>query len=230
MTTKDQWRASIRPRIERARQTLREVDPVYLADYCGGKLQDGTLQLSLLTTPLKISTPEFIVQSNAGAICPEETQILILDYLLFSKNRSMRRLDTPYWIAFQEIPDGAFYAKAFRSYTSDVIMGRLDGDTDRFRRISMRIGGKAFPMGDASFSFQVLPGIYLAIIWWAGDEEFPAYANVLFDQFMARALPIDGMAALGRLLCRQFLAAVDKEDEDSRRTIDAAQSTRSHHV
>jgi len=230
MTVKDQWRASILPRIEIAKQALRECDISDLAAHSGCDCCDEGLRLQLFGDSLCVTVPEFDVLSSKGTVCREEAQLLILDYLSFSRNLSPSAAGSQDWVGFQELPNGAFYAKAFRTYTSDLIMGRLDGDTARFQRACRHLNGQAFSLGDAAFAFQALPRIRLAAVWWAGDEEFSAHANILFDPSSAHALPIDGMATLGRLFSRKFLAAVDHTDFASRRTIGDLQPSRSHHV
>ncbi len=234
MTVRDQWRDSIRPRIKTTQQFLAEIDVGLLAKRAGGERCGDGIALFLFATPLCITVPGFEVQSPEGAACREETQLLVLDYLARAStvvaNSTTPPAIEPTWIGFQELPHGTFYAKAFRSYTSDELEARLNGGTDQFERACTQFGGLAFPLGDAAYKFRAFPHIHLALVWWAGDDEFPANATVLFDRSAARALPIDGMAVLGRLLCHGILNAIDDEQEDARRTIDDTPSTRSKNV
>jgi len=226
MPVKDLWRDSILPRIAAAQALLRGVAMDDLAKASGGTLREGYLELSLFTTPHRVSLPDFVVARTDGSACSEKIQILLLDYLVRAGRAQANRSSseaTPAssrWIGFQELPDGAFYVKAFRSYTSDVLVSGLNGDTDAFRQAVDRFGSEPFSLGDAAASFRALPAISLAVVWWAGDDEFPANASVLFDRAAARALPIDGLAALGSLLCRGLLAVADDETQDETCTID----------
>jgi Domain of unknown function (DUF3786) len=210
MPIKDQWRDSIRPRIDTAQQALQAMDVADVVRRSGAILCNNRLEIALFSTPLQITLPGFEVCTTVGVSCREETQILVLDYL--NRAKSERSSDgfqhSNRWIGFQELPDGTFYAKAFRSYTSDALLKTLDGDIDRFRYAADGFSGKPFSLGDAAAAFRALPNINLAVVWWAGDSEFPATSNVLFDSAAVNALPIDGMAALGRLLC-QGLARFD---------------------
>ena len=213
MPTKDQWRDSIRPRIESAQQALQAMDVADLVRRSGARLCDNVLELSLFSTPLQIALPDFDVRMEPGISCREETQILILDYLTRAKSeRSSNEFQSANrWSGFQELPDGAFYVVAFRSYTSHALVTELNGDTDRFRRACEGFRGQPFSLGDVAASFHALPNVELAVVWWAGDDEFPAQANVLFDRTAANALPIDGMAALGRLLCRGLVTSANEK-------------------
>jgi hypothetical protein len=61
-------------------------------------------------------------------------------------------------------------------------------------------------VGDAGYEFRVLPSVWLAVIYWAGDDEFPARAYVLFDAAAGNYLSTDGLAMLGSHLVNQLLA------------------------
>jgi len=216
VNTRKLWRDSMRPRIEQAQVILREVGLPSLAERSGGDLLDGAIELALFTTPLRITSPDFSVRRTDGEACPEEIQILLLDYLLRSIDHPAPRSAATRWIGFQELPDGAFYAKAFRSYSSDLLTRELDGGLAAFRVAAAGFGGEPIEFGDASFAFRGLPAVRLAVVWQEGDDEFPANANILFDSMSKHALPIDGFAALGGLLCRGLLAVASNEDESER--------------
>ena len=68
-----------------------------------------------------------------------------------------------------------------------------------------RMGGESLELGDAAYVFRALPQLPLAVVWWAGDEELSAEASVLFDATVGHYLPTDGLAILGRMLCRKLV-------------------------
>ena len=163
-------------------------------------LRNDSLELSLLGKPYRIETPSMVIYSDDGTICPEELQILFLDYLV----RGDGSPATGRWIGFQELPDGMFYRHAFQSYSGDQLIRDFAGDISAFREAARDLDGILFEMGDAAFSFDVLPRVSLAVVWWAGDDEFPASATVLFDSAASRYLPTDGLAIVGRMLCHKL--------------------------
>lgn len=224
MLAKDRWRQSIYPRIEVAREFLKGICVDDLIRTSGATRCEDRLELSLFATSLLVSLPEFVIRKVDGSIFPEETQSLILDYFVRANGAAVPESElsagnaspSSCWIGFQELPDGAFYANAFRSYTSAVLVNRLNGDTYAFRQASARFGGESIALGDAAYAFRALPNISLAVVWWAGDDEFPANAGVLFDASAGRYLPTDGLAALGKFLCRGLLnIAMPKKGKES---------------
>jgi hypothetical protein len=57
----------------------------------------------------------------------------------------------------------------------------------------------------------VLPRLKLAIAMWAGDEDFPAQARVLFEATAPHYLSTDGLAILGGQLIGHMLKAVRRD-------------------
>ncbi|UCF09755.1 MAG: DUF3786 domain-containing protein [Candidatus Bipolaricaulota bacterium] len=200
--TREEWRRSMRPRIEAARAELAGQALEELAGRSGTTAADDALEFLFLGSTVRIAWPEMAVCAESGADAPEETQILLLDYL----SRSDGSPFAGRWIGFQELPHGAFYRHAFQGYTGDQLVRDLEGDMDRFLRGATAIGGEPIDIGDAGYAFTVLPRVRLAVVWWDGDEEFPAKAHVLFDASAGTYLPTDGLAIVGRMLCRRLQA------------------------
>lgn len=197
---KKEMRESLRPRIDAARTELALYAPDELVRRGGLSFREGSLNLSLLGTPYRIDLPDLVVRLADSTICPEELQILFLDYLVRGDGSPVAGR----WIGFQELPDGMFYRQAFQGYSGDQLIRDLAGDIGAFQAAAADLDGTLFEMGDAAFAFEVLPRVLLAVVWWAGDDEFPANATVLFDSASSRYLPTDGLAIVGRMLCRKL--------------------------
>jgi len=164
----------------------------------GGLTREGDgLGLELLGVRYTFSWPDLVVRTSSGEVCPDFLRILLLDYLRHGDGSP----PTEKWIGYQELPDGAFYRQAFQGYSGDRLVRELGGDIEAFRRAAASVGGEPVEMGDAGYVFRALPNVPLAIVWWAGDDEFPANATVLFDEVAGRYLPADGLALLGSMLC-----------------------------
>jgi len=197
---KEEMRESLRPRIDAARTELALYAPDELVRRGGLSFREGGLDLSLLGTPYRIDLPDLVAHFVDGTICPEELQILFLDYLVRGDGSPI----TGQWIGFQELPDGMFYRRAFQGYSGDQLIRDFAGNIGSFRAAATDLNGTVFEMGDAAFAFEALPRVLLAVVWWAGDDEFPANATVLFDSASSRYLPTDGLAIVGRMLCRKL--------------------------
>jgi len=201
------WRQSLHPRIDEARKALSQTNLAELALRGGLSIGETGLDIALFGRVYAIRLPEFVVNDpSTGEDCPEELQILLLDYLENADGTA----PTGRWIGFQELPNGSFYRRAFQGYSGDQLVRDLDGDVDVFRRAAEKMGGESLELGDAAYAFRALPQMTLVVVWWSGDEEFPAEASVLFDETAGHYLPTDGLAILGRMLCRK-LAKLGRE-------------------
>lgn len=197
---KEAMRESLRPRIDEARDTLRTYEPEKLAWRGGLELSENRLALTLLGAAYYILLPDLVATFADGAICPEEIQILFLDYLVQGDGTP----PSGQWIGFQELPNGMFYRKAFQGYSGDQLVHDLSAKIDAFRDAATSLGGEPVELGDAAYAFRVLPNVPLAVVWWNGDDEFPANGTVLFDASTSHYLPTDGLAIVGRMLCRKL--------------------------
>ena len=198
----EEYLESLRPRIDAAVAELRSLGPSELARRGGLTRETGTLSLTVLGTTYTLDWPDLVARKPNGEPCRDDLWILLLDYLRLADGSD----PTGNWIGYQELPDGAFYRHAFQSYTGDQLVRDLGG-IELFRRAAETLEGEALGIGDAGFSFRALPNVPLAVVWWAGDDEFPANATILFDEVAGKYLPTDGLAILGRMLCRALVKA-----------------------
>ncbi|MDA8188688.1 MAG: DUF3786 domain-containing protein, partial [Dehalococcoidales bacterium] len=77
-----------------------------------------------------------------------------------------------------------------------------------------KLRGSPESMGDLSYRFLALPYVPLAMVYWSGDEDFPAAAKVLFDESASHYLPTDALATLGGRLCNMILYAAGLLTQD----------------
>jgi hypothetical protein len=111
------------------------------------------------------------------------------------------------WLAFRDLPDGMFYAQAFAGHAEGEIARKFGADVPGFRQAAASLGGQPLDLADASFRFQALPRLAVAVLLWAGDDEFPAQARVLFDAHAGRYLPTEDLAGTGDWLAHKLVHA-----------------------
>jgi hypothetical protein len=205
------WARSMEDQMEAQREQLRARYPEQIAHNSGATWEqigpdEGILSLTFFQTPLCVHVPEYTVLTAQGDETSTMTQGLVTTYLL-TANGTLRAGE---WITFRELPGGLFYHQAFSGYTGGLLVRTLGDDVDAFKRgAGVTGGGVLTGFGDAAYEFRVLPNVWLAVVYWLGDEEdgFPPQANVLFDRAASHYLIVDGLAILGSQLVRRILAA-----------------------
>ena len=202
----EEWHDKLAPVVREARETLRQIKPGKLALRSGCERDaDGDFRLTFLWQEYVVSGADFTVRwADSGDEAPSFFQSLILTYLVTADGAT----PSSRWIGFRELPDGMFYAQAFRGYTGVRLVRELEGGIEAFCRAAEKLGGEPLEIGDAGYIFTILPRIHMALVYWEGDEEFPSQARVLFEDTAAHYMCTDGLAILGSQLVGRLLKAV----------------------
>jgi hypothetical protein len=209
------WVQSMETQMAEQREHLRAIAPPQIAERSGASWTPqgphaGTLALTFLQQPLSVRVPDYLVVGPGDHEAPTMIQGLVLTYLLAATG--VQRAGE--WVAFRELPGGMFYHQAFTGYTGGLLSRTLDNDLDAFKRGAQAVGGTHLTaLGDAAYEFHALPGIWLAVTYWLGDDEdgFPPQARVLFDRSASDYMTIDGLAIIGSHLVRRILSHAGRE-------------------
>jgi hypothetical protein len=116
------------------------------------------------------------------------------------------------WSGFQQLPDGAFYNRAFQGYSGDELVRHFGEDIESFRRAAELSGGNRLSFSDAGYRYLPLPRLSLAVVYWLGEESIPTKAQIIFDKVSGHYLPIDALAGMGSQLVRRIIRADEKVD------------------
>ena len=130
-----------------------------------------------------------------------EFELLLLTYLT-------QAADTPAegtWISEKDLPGGSLFFRGPHALPLEPLLTRFGDDLPGFRLAAEALGGSSLPYGDAAYGFTALPRVPAGCLLWAGDEEFPARANLLFDRTLGRHLPLDVVLALAHCLVLRLL-------------------------
>ena len=71
---------------------------------------------------------------------------------------------------------------------------------DAFRKAAEKMGAVNVQHGDAGYLFEVIDGYRMQILVWAGDEEFPPSAQVLYTDNFAEGFSAEDRVVAGDIL------------------------------
>ncbi|MDT8378754.1 MAG: DUF3786 domain-containing protein [Desulfotignum sp.] len=108
------------------------------------------------------------------------------------------------WISEKDIPGGTTFFRGPHEIPAHLVASRFDGDIEGFTRRCENYGGTKLALADAAFSFVITPRVPVAVLFWQGDEEFPAEAKLLYDVTIVRHLASDIVYALAVGVCEQL--------------------------
>ncbi len=190
---------------------LRKRDPAAMAETAGvevsGSDSSSSLRVPFLGGGYVVEIgPETDVRREDGVEVPLPDKILIAHYLLGAAGgRTGGEL-----ITFRQIPDGKFYFDAFQRRARDPFVSFFGTNGPLFRKCAELMGAKPVEGGDVAMQFDVFPHIFLRLILWEGDDEFPPEATILFDESIQRQLPVEDVAFMSGTVVYRLIGLARK--------------------
>ena len=181
-----------------------EADPVKMAELAGGKYEEGFIYLPHFNETLKIDCATGAVEPKPESFLEE---ILVLKYLQEAQGMTGPGND---YLAFIQLPFGSHHIKAFKIEVTDALAKTFGADFDKFAEIAERLGGVKANDGDIAYVLPFFPKIYVKIILWEADEEFPAACNFLFDNKCSFHMDTDGLNELANATAELFVEESQK--------------------
>ena len=177
-------------------------NPREIQERLPGAAFDGeAFSLTLLGKEYRIAHPDGTVTAADASEPPLPTQTFLLRYLLEGKEVSWGGG----WKTFREMPWGEMYIKPYTGRVLTRAAFTFGTRLDAFRAACTKMGAVPVPHGDAGFLFDFLGPFQMQILVWAGDEEFPPSAQVLYSDNFA-----DGFAAEDRVVAGDILISTVK--------------------
>lgn len=84
-------------------------------------------------------------------------------------------------VPFREVKRVYPFEKAYRNTIIRELQDTFSGHVKEMAEACERLGGIPMPQGDVGYILPVFPFLNIAVLFWDGDEEFSAQANMLFD-------------------------------------------------
>ena len=145
---------------------------------------------------------EFIDQTDPDQEIPIQEQIIILHYMLAPNISPIRGQ----WVSYREIPGATFYFSAFVKRAIDPLKNVFGLNPQSLTKAARHLNGNPIEPGDVGFEFSLLPKVPLQLVLYAGDEEFAAEANILFDHSVGEILSPEDIAWLAGMLVYRLIA------------------------
>jgi len=183
---------------------FQQADAMEMAQRCGAKWDGKEFYVNLLGKTYAISHPEYGIRICEGEriataaeqprndTCPLPVQTFLLRYLLEGKAVCFGGT----WKTFREMPWGELYIKPYTGRVLTRAAFTFGMRVDAFKAACEKMGGVPLKHGDAGYELKFLGDYAMQIMVWAGDDEFPPNAQVLYsDNFEQGFAPEDRVVA-----------------------------------
>jgi hypothetical protein len=170
-------------------------------------IQDGG-DFRFLGFSLNFQTSEFTDDLQKGVADPEVSNPTMhhqITELLDEYSRATKKPLAGKQVKFREFPGGIAYENAFNRKAVDPV-AKAFGCSEGFLAAALLLGGRQLDIGQASVEISAFNHVPITYILWL-DDDFPASANVLFDETANNYLNAEGLANLAELTTWRLLLA-----------------------
>ena len=194
----------------KACEDFRRWEPVDMATSSGTDFDrvTNTFTLVYVNQCYKIGFPSGeITYADRKDTVPDTEKIIILHYLIRAGGQAI----TDSWISFKEIPAaGMVYLEPFNKRVTNYLIGIFGSQPHLLRQASELLGGRAINCGDCGVRLNALPRLPIVYAIWAGDDEFPPRATVLFDATAPLYLPTEDLVVAAGFCVGKLAQAAKK--------------------
>ena len=187
-------------------ERFKGLEPQAVTARLNGVQWDGKeFYVNLMGRDYAIAHPDYAIRAlDGGALPPLPVQTFLLRYLLESKDVAWAGT----WKTFREMPWGEMYIKPYTGRVLTRAAFTFGTRVEKFRAACEKLGAVALPNGDAGFEFTLVGDFRLRILVWAGDEEFPPNAQVIYTDNFAEGFAAEDRVVAGDILISHIKAAM----------------------
>jgi len=158
--------------------------------------------LSVWGHEYRISTHRLTIESisNSKHQLDDYFHLFAIHYLLGAKVLDIANE----WISEKDVAGGVTFFRGPHRIPTQLIADRFNNNIDAFKARCDRLNGQPIQMADAAYVFEIVPRIPVAVLYWRGDDDFPAEAKILYDRTISVHLGADMIYALAVGICRQL--------------------------
>ena len=186
---------------------FKGLDPAEAVARTGVAFNGIAFTVRLIDATYTIFWPEYTISADredAFALKSLPTQTFLLRYLLEGKAVASKGT----YKTFREMPWGELYIQLFTGRCLTRAAFTFGTRVAQFAAGAEKLGAKKLNHGDAAYEVELLPGYFMQIIVWAGDEEFPPNAQILYSDNFADGFAAEDRVVAGDILITHIKAAM----------------------
>lgn len=184
----------------------RRVEEVVCAPYCRFDHERDCYTVSFWDGQYALYPKRKEIEPLDGTAKPHGyLGVFLINYLLSPHKKD----STGKWISEKDLTGGSTFFRGPHAIPTERIVSACGDDLEGLRQRCLVLGGTALDMADCSFAFDIIGGLRLALLYWRGDEEFPAEARLLLDESARGVLKLDVVYGLLCYACLHLAGEAD---------------------
>lgn len=143
-------------------------------------IHEDCLELDYFGVPFRIDRKTGVITdtTDPGKVQSFNTQMCLYHLLYYAVDKPKL---SGQWVPFRDVPTTGVFDGAYQKTIIEPFAKVFSGRTEALKRAGEKLGFIPLNYGDVSFQAEAFRCLPLRIIFWDGDDEYPAQANMLFD-------------------------------------------------
>lgn len=143
---------------------------------------EAALYVTYFSNTLRIDRQTGVINFEGGKLSGESpgfnTSVTIYNMFHYSTDdpEASEKL-----VPFREVKRVYPFERAYQNTIIRKLQDTFSGHVEELKKACESLGGVRMSQGDAGYILPVFPFLKIAVLFWDGDEEFQAQANMLFD-------------------------------------------------
>jgi len=148
-----------------------------------------------------------IYPDKCEIICTDEPRSLHEYFELFAIHYLLTAQDAAVcneWISEKDLSGGVTFFRGPHEIPTKLIAAKAEKSLDEFRELCLMHSGTPLKMADTAFMFHITDRVPVAVLYWAGDDEFPSESKILYDKTLQHHFALDIVFALAVGICEEL--------------------------
>ncbi|AFA47855.1 DUF3786 domain-containing protein [Acetobacterium woodii] len=161
---------------------------------CPFNAETSSFVVTVMGTDYRVAYPQGDVTDMAGEDFDNyKLKTMILRYLINAKGVKT----TGENIAYRDVSGGNVYFACFEGRCLKRFAFTFNYNIEGLKKAMTILNAEPQKPGDLSWRFEVINNMFMTVILWLGDDEFPPEAQILFDANFPSAFSAEDMAVMG---------------------------------
>ncbi len=192
----------------------KEMDPKEISERTGFPYEEetGLFTVNLMGSKYLVSFPDYEIhhEEDSVGVYPLDdamnAKILIIRYMT-------ERQTVPSsgkFLTYHGVPWGEVYFRQFQGRCLMRLAFSYGNKLEMFQKVMEHLGAERSAEGDCAYTLEFMEQFFVKFILWAGDDEFPPSAQILFSDNFAVSFAAEDLAVVGDISINMMKALEKK--------------------
>ena len=172
--------------------------------------EEKSFQVFFFGKEYRISFPDYEIRFLGEGYSPllslPSARILVIRFLI----EGCQAASTGKFLTYREIPWGEVYFRQFQGRCLMRLAFSYGNKLEMFQKVMEHLGAERSSEGDCAYTLEFMEHFYVKFILWAGDDEFPPSAQILFSDNFAVSFAAEDLAVVGDISINMMKALEKK--------------------